>query len=330
MDIAVFINPFSGKALYGFFSEERFSEIFKKYLSKKHNFSIVKTESPSDVPKKVQELMDYDVVAVVGGDGTIKTFVDIFIPLFLKRKSRKRSTPLLVPIGGGSMNVIHKNIFPSQTVGIAPRLICDLVNDFERKEDIPPSFIKKVRVMEFVEMGDEKRVQWGFMFGNGAVFKGLEVYYSRGVGPDKALSLLLELVSSAFFKVGVVREIEKPIYAEIYIDGWKFPHEKILGTLSSVFKKMILFTRPFVGDKLSDGFYFIAYAGKPIKLAIYFPLIALGKKVLEGTFNGVAKEVEMKFEGGYTIDGELFMRKETHMKIRLGPELEFLSPPHSG
>jgi len=328
MNIAVFINPFSGKAIYGFFSEERFVEIFKKYLSPEHSFSIVETTSPADVPKKIREIMDYDVVAIVGGDGTIKSFIDIFIPLLIRRKKSGQSFPLIIPIGGGSMNVIQKNILPSQTTGIAPRVICDLVNSFKRREDIPPSFIKKVKVLQFSEfLGSEKKVQWGFMFGNGAIFKGLQIYYSRGVGSQSALSLFFEFIYSAFSGKGFSQHIKNPINAEIYIDGWKFPYDRVLGCLGSVFKKMILFTQPFVSERFSDSFYFIAFADDVFRLALNFPFIILGRKVLEKTFNGTAKVVEMKFEGGFTIDGEVFERTETHLKIELGPEIEFLSFP---
>ncbi len=327
MEIAVFINPYSGKARYGFFSEERFHDIFSKYLSSKHRFEIVKVKSPEDIPERIEYIMNFDIVAVVGGDGTVKNFMDIFVPLMMGREAKSISSPLIIPIGAGSLNVIHKNILPSQTIGTAPRILCDIVNEFDTKDDIPPNFIKKIKLLRFDEKEKQTFTHYGFMFGNGAVFKAMQIYYSRRVGPENALYLIFELLISVITGKEPGRSLRSPCEMSIKIDGWDFPHKTVYGVVASVFRKMLLFAQPFSSDMVSDGFFFAAYADQYIKLALNFPFIVLGKKVLPKSFNGVVREVDMSFDGGYTVDGELFYRDRTHLKISLGPEIKFLTKP---
>jgi hypothetical protein len=316
MHICVFINPFSGKTIQGFFSEERIKDIFSKYLSREHSFEFVKTENPDELPSKISYILKKaDIVALVGGDGTIKTFIDLLIPM----SEGEKKIPIIAPIGAGSLNVVAKNVLP-QTVGTAPRLICDIVNSFSSFPDM--RFVKMISPLKFEE---ENLVQYGFMFGNGVIFSGAEIYDSWGFGSQKAFSLIIKAIFSFFFGGELKEKLTKYISCEIKVDGSEVPIKRAVACLASLFDKMILFTRPFISKPQEGKFFFAVFGDSHKKLALNFLNIALGRKVLENSINSLASEVFLKFEGGYTIDGEIFRRSFTEMKISLGPKIPFLS-----
>ncbi len=319
MKVGIFLNPLSGRTKYGFFAIERFKMIFEKYLEKQHIFEFVEAQSVEDIPQKIEYLLNFDIIAIVGGDGTIKNFLDYFIPL----SSGKQDIPFIIPIGAGSLNVVQKNIFPAQRIGTAPRFICSIANMFQGKKEIPPQFIKNTNVLQFRESGF---THYGFMFGNGTIYKAMKLYYEKGVGAEKSLLLMLELILSIIIGSRRSSYFTKFIKSEIVIDGRRYPYDVSLASLASVFRKMILFTKPFIRKVLdTKEFFFAVYGDRPFTLAMNFFQIALGKKVLDRSFNGSAKVVKMSFEGGYTVDGEIFERKETELEITLGPQIPFLT-----
>lgn len=319
MKIGIFLNPFSGRTKYGFFAVERFKMIFEKHLEKQHIFEFVEAQSSEDIPKKIEYLLNFDIVAVVGGDGTLKNFVDYFIPL----SSGKKEIPFIFPIGAGSLNVVQKNVFPAQTIGTAPRFICSIANMFRDKKEISAQFVRKVNVLRFKEA---ELIHYGFMFGNGVIYKAMQLYYERGGGVERSLLLMLELILSVISGSKKASHFTKFIRSEFVIDGKKYPHEVSLASLASVFGKMVLFTRPFIKKTLApEEFFFAIYGDNPLTLVLNFFQIALGKKVLEKSFNGSAKKVQMYFEGGYTVDGEVFERRETEIDITVGPQILFLT-----
>jgi hypothetical protein len=324
MHITFFLNPFSGKAFYGFFSEERIKDILRKHLSSLHTFEIVSGVPPTFLEQKIKEIaFGSDVIVIVGGDGTIKTFADFFIPLYDELKAKGKNIPFLIPIGAGSLNVVAKNIVKNQTPGTAPRIVCDIVNNFNSWSDVDPLYIRKVRPLKIEEEGFSPN--FGFMFANGLIFSAMEYYYSKGFGPEKALSLMLKSILSIIFGGELSHILKRFIDCEVQIDDFTFPHKKVVSCIISVFRKMVLFTTPFTHNYQKDKFFVAVFADPHIKLALNFLWIALGKKVLEKSFNGVAQNVKMTFEGGYTLDGEVFKREKTTLKISLGPELLFLT-----
>ncbi|MCS7214111.1 MAG: acylglycerol kinase family protein [Candidatus Calescibacterium sp.] len=316
MKITVIINPHSGKAKHGFFEKERFVDIFRKYLSSEHKYEIFSSKSREDTEKNMEYFVQSsDVIAVTGGDGTLNHFINSAIPFLSKKRV------LIFPIGGGSLNVIHKNVIPNQSIGTAPRLLCDIVNSMSNSEN-PEMFVKKLRAISFENSGGTK---YGFMFANGVVYKAMKRYYSKGVGPEVALKTIAEML----FDVIMKRDKDLLEYTDcsIEIDGKDFPYgQKIVASVAASFKKMILFTKPFIESE-GDGFYFMASADPATKVALNFLWIVLGKKVLPKTFNGKAKKVFLSFSGGYTIDGELFESRDIEMILSEGPYISFLTLP---
>lgn len=319
MNILVIINPHSGKAKYGFFEKERFESIFNKYLSKEHSYEIFVSSSMEELEKNIPNFIKhFDIIAPTGGDGTLNHFINILIP-FLSSKD----IPIF-PIGGGSLNVVQKNIIPSQRIGTAPRLLCDIVNAMANSPE-PRSFVRRIRMIALEESG---KTRYAFMFANGLIFRAMKIYYSKGVGPEVAFGTIVEL----FFKsiIGIDRHLFEYISCKIEIDGKSFPYDRTIACIGSSFRKMILFTKPFVASDKKEGFYFMATSDPVIPLALNFFWVVTGRKVLPKTFNGKVREVKLYFEGGFTLDGELFDRKEVQITLTEGPPVSFLTLPSTG
>lgn len=317
MRILVIINPHSGKTKHGFFERERIENIFSKYLSKEHRYEIFVSRSPEDVAERIASFVkEFDVIAPTGGDGTLNHFVNSLIP-FLSEKEI-----LVFPIGGGSLNVVQKNVIPHQRIGTAPRILCDLVNSMSSSPE-PQRYIRKVRTISFEEKGSPRR--FGFMFANGLVYRAMNAYYQKGVGPEVAFLTMLELFLKGVF--GRDSTLFEYMDCDLLIDGREFQYKKVLACVASSFRKMILFTRPFVEVKREEGFYFMACADPIPDIALNFLWVITGRKVLSKMFSGKASRVSIYFDGGYTIDGELFERKRTEVLLEEGPAVPFLSFP---
>ena len=316
MRIGVFFNLNSRKVKLGFFSVERIERIFSREISK-HEWEIFPTDDLKEFEKTIKEKVDVqDVAVIVGGDGTLKHFIDIVV-------REGASFPYIIPVKGGSMNVVHKNIFPRQRPGVIEKKIAQFLNSFNRREDIPLNFVREVRTMVIRE-GDFEH--FGFMVGAGSIWKAMKLYYEMGTGPDKAMELIGKVISGFILGKKFAKDIVKPVECDLKIDGWRYPYSTALGIVASVFRKMVLFTRPFVAEKTKEGFYFLVISESPWTAIRYFHSIALGRKVLKKSYNGIAEKVELIFEGGYTVDGEIYDRNRAHLEIGLGVKVPFLVP----
>ena len=324
MKVGIILNLNASRVRLGFFSKSRIERILGSPSgSGKNNFYVFEAKNLTEFQSILQYLKDekVDVISLVGGDGSFKYLLDN-ISLFWKDEN---DFPMIIPIKGGSMNVLHKNVFPKQSAGSVFTKIKYFLNDFDSPKNLPPSFIKPLRSIMIISDKIEGGM-YGFMFGCGVVWKSMLRYYQMGTGPKKAMELIGAVIAGFVLREKSAIEIAKPVWCNIKIDGEKYPYSKMLAAVASSFKKLVLFTKPFVAERWKDGFYFLAVSEDAWFCIRNFKGIATGKKNLQKSFNNVASEVEMSFEGGFTVDGEVYGKPKSisQVKITQGIMVKFL------
>lgn len=321
---AVIINANARKARLGLFTKSRTIRILERGGRPRNSIDVFETSSVGEFMSLMSTLKDdkVNVIAVVGGDGTYKYVVDA-----LKRFWQDEEFPLIIPIKGGSMNVLHKNVLPEQTPGTIFSRIKYFIGNLNSINEIPNERKKTIRAMKAVSNMFEGEM-FCFMFGCGVIWRAALKYYKMGTGPQKALEIMGSQIAGFVIGRKEARKFIKPISARIKIDGEEYPYDKIILATAASFKRSILFAKPFLGELKDGGFYFLTTSEDVWTCIRHFRALALGRKVLPKSFNGVAKEVEIEFEGGMTMDGEVWGKEGeegfNHIRLKDGISVKFL------
>ena len=102
--IGIIVNPYSKKNK----RKPQFADNLLNLID--HNDEIVKTKSLEELDDALIRFKEknYSVIGIVGGDGTINLTLDKLLKLY----DKKRRTTLILPMKGGTINVLatHLNI----------------------------------------------------------------------------------------------------------------------------------------------------------------------------------------------------------------------------
>lgn len=311
MKVAVILNPKALRSRFGFFTERK----IKKAL----NFpaKIFSTESEDELKEALREVQDFEILCVIGGDGSQRLVISELYRIGDKM-------PFIVPVKGGTMNMLHKNVYPGQT---PMKALVALRNFLSTHSNVPAKMVKTLRAIS-LESNALDKPELCFFFGWGALQKILARYYEAGGGLINALSVTTRAIFGYAAGDRWARSIATPTKCKVIIDGEEYPYGTALMSVASSYKKLVLFFSPYVEPEPKDGFFFGIISELPSKVFKNIVGISTGKILLEKEFNGVARCVEMEFEGGFIIDGELVPPRANGVKVKLsvGPEIRFLVP----
>ncbi|MGH7787328.1 MAG: diacylglycerol kinase family protein [Candidatus Binatia bacterium] len=251
----------------------------------------------------VDELLgsETEIIVVNGGDGTVQAVLTALL-----RSPLPAALPLLAVLPGGTTNTTARNV----GYGRRPlRALQGLLDDAASGR-----LAGTVDQRAVLRVDADADPQYAMLFGAGAVYHGVAFarreVLSRGMrgqlGAGVAVATFLSHVVA-----GKGGRLFPPLHAEIRIDGQApLPPEPYFGILTSTMDRQVLGLSPYWG--VGPGrlrFSALSYAPQRLSRAILpalrgRPSVHLRPDLGYRSVN--ADEVCLRFDSGYTLDGELF------------------------
>jgi hypothetical protein len=253
---------------------------------------------------------DTEILAVNGGDGTVHTVLTSMLTAPASR------LPVLAVLAGGTTNTTARNVgYGSRPLAALQRLLIASATG---------ALAGSVTPHPVLRADLESGPQYAMMFGAGAVYDGItfarERFASRGMRGQLAggLALATFLMKALTGKGGT---LFPPLAADVRVDGVSLPSVRYFGILTSTMDRQLLGVRPYWGTG-PGRLRFSALRYRPAHLvrAVLPALRGRPNRWLHEDFGYQslnADEVELTFEGGFTLDGELFRPGTCARRVRL-------------
>ncbi len=270
-------------------------------------------EAISDVAKRFKD-QDIDILALNGGDGTNHVTLSAFVEVY-----GKTPLPRITFLRGGTMNTVANGV---GIQGSPSRLLANLVDKYYTQTPFESTH------RNLLEIEDESKKRYGFIFGNGIVSNFLESYYeAEDPTPLSAAILLGRTISSIPFGGKSARAIVKPFRAELEVDGEIWPMQNYTSILASTINQIGLGFRPFVRcEDGPDTFHVLGMTAGPMGVLKSLPRMRLGLAVKEDIMKSRApKKAILRSPDAiaYTIDGDMH-RAQSEIILSAGPRIEII------
>lgn len=289
------------------------------------NVSHHSVRTPSEVAAAVDGFTaaGIDIVAVSGGDGTVS-----MVATHLMRNLETTRPPVLALLEGGRTNMTAGDI-GVRGAGNQLRRLRDLLTWAETAERSQRSLAQRPLIGVDSDCG---ALHCGFFVGGGAIYQGsLETWKFRdgsrvpgmrtGLGTATSVVKMIasHLISRSAFPATQMR---------ILVDGEPLPEEQWCVLMITTLDRMALGIRPF-WDKTP----------KPIRLTA---VAHDHRKLLRSAFGGLrgrpgrhltpangfysvnAHEVDLRLDGGVTLDGEVVQAQLDRIRLSIAGSLTFL------
>jgi diacylglycerol kinase (ATP) len=252
-----------------------------------------------------------EVIVVNGGDGTVQAVLTALLG-----GPAPATLPLLAVLPGGSANTTARN------VGYSRRPFRALQRLLE--EAAQGRLAGAVEKRPVVRVDADGETRFAMLFGAGAVYHGIDFFRreveSRGLhgqlGAGIAVGTFLGHVAS-----GRGGRLFPPLRAEIRIDGEAVDGGPYFGILTSTMDRQVLGMSPYWGvGPGSLRFSALSYAPRGLPRAIVPALRGRPSVHLRpdlGYRSANAEQIELTFDSGYTLDGELFALDGATMHVTL-------------
>ncbi len=241
---------------------------------------------------------DTEIVVVNGGDGSVQAVLTALLRAPLDR------LPVLAVLPGGTTNSTARNVgYGSKPVAALARLLAASASG------VLPGRVERHPVVR-AELPDGP--QFAMMFGAGAVYDGivfarsqLESHGVRGqLGGGVALATFLARVLT-----GRAATMFPPLTADVRLDGRALPPTRYFGILTSTMDRQFLGVRPYWGTG-PGPLRFSAMRERPRHLARAILPALRGRpspwlRPELGYLSHNLDEIDLRFDGGFTLDGEL-------------------------
>jgi len=314
--VGVLSNPLSGGNRKGL-------RVVREILSGHPESCHREVQTPEDVASALADFSrrEVEVVAVNGGDGTIQAV----LTALLHRRAFER-LPLLAVLRAGTDSVIARDV---GLRGSRERGLGELVRWARRGNG--GGVLAQRPVLRVHTAGDPEPL-YGMSFGAAAVYQGIlfcrRKVHTLGLHGDLAPGLtLLRFLLAAIYGT---RHRVTPVPMVVALDGCPPERLNCLVVFASTLERLFLRLRPFWGTE-EGPVHFTALSAKPTHLLLALPSLLLGRRGRYGTReNGYlshnVRDVRLSFDGGYTLDGELYRPDPQHgpIRIRHGGQVSFL------
>ncbi|MGQ9629182.1 MAG: diacylglycerol/lipid kinase family protein [bacterium] len=284
-----------------------------------------KTSSVEEIPRTIEDAIGegVEIICVNGGDGAYQKVLSALIPL-CQRESVE--LPLIVPLRGGTMNVLPNNLgFKSGIAKTCRRLLnfLDLRSKTGKAKTIKRPTLKIYNRTDGI-------LEYGYLFANNLIYKGLSAYYAYGK-PNlfEALRAFIAIAVGGVFRSKRAREFFRLEEASLTVDGKQVPWDRHLAIIASTLTRMIFGFRPFGVDPSNDRQFRVFSISTGIgETLLNLPLIVRSKGGIEilreKCLNTVASRIEVELSSGYTIDGEIYnVDRPLKIEITPGPVIRF-------
>jgi len=315
----IFNNMNSGKNRHYRYNKKKFRSFVPD------NYNIIDVYSLSDLPSAVHIIKEEgtNLLMVNGGDGTLQRLITALID-----KLPESDLPMILPLRGGTANVVAGNIGVRKNPVDAVKILIDYFGAYKRGEEALSTL--PVRPLKITDK--KYGLKYGFVFTNGLIYKIQQLFYKeKNPTFSTVVNLITTMIGGYVIRSRKIRRYFNKGLAEIYIDGKKYPEDKYLLTIASAFPKFLLWFAPFYNPEAKgvDRFYFLATSVNPWFAIKNLRVITTGRQIPPKTFNGTPERVSIKTNSGYGLDGEMVEDKYTEILIEQGPALKFLIVPES-
>lgn len=298
----------SSRALISNLNAGRVNKTLKRvqYLATQNDILHYQTASLEEAEKCLMEVAEANTQTLIinGGDGTVDEIIRLILtkPIFKK-------PPNLVLLSGGTTNMTHMDLGWS---GNPSKAFKKFLTPYE------PSSLKHRSVMKITSRSLD-RDEYGFFFGMGlipkAIKKSREKLHSKGLSGKLAEALMLV---SLFWRLKVGKtdhEFFKP--NAVKFNGADHSYIFLFAT---TLQSLLLGLKPFHFNNN------IAVAGVPEGYKDIAKIFKVEKSSEEGWhFND--RQLELSFDGEWTMDGALFhSTKDQPLIITLDKQLSFIVP----
>lgn len=261
----------------------------------------------ADSPERVQHALEVfagqgvDLIVVNGGDGTIQAVLT-----GLMRQRPFPSQPPLALLCGGTSNMIPKDLgLKGERLKSLQRLL-----NWAASPGAPAALVQRPVLKVAHAAGQPPR--YGMFFGAACIYKGIEFFHSKvhtvGLKGELAHGVIVARFLAALLtkQTGLVTPEKMRVELD---DAPGFAGSFLLLLISSL-EKLILGLRPFWG-KGPGPLHMTAVAARPRNLFKALPAFARGTpgrhvQVRDGYYSHEIDAARLWFQGGYTLDGELY------------------------
>ena len=287
-------------------SADRVSRLLR-FLKGHPDVVSVETDSALAVPEALSELarQEVELLAINGGDGTVQHA----LTEILGHRAFEDRVPLIAPLRGGRTNMTALDLGARRD---PVKGMADLISA-SREGTLDERLVGR-QVLR-VEYGADRQLLYGMFFGGGMIYKAIELNHrlfkkdARSQGVVGATLVTAGLVARA--ALGQTAGILEPNKVQVLLDGEPVARGEFLMVISTSLHRLFARMRPFWGTG-SGGVRFTAFASNAQNFKVAVPGIVRGKPrafVNEetGYLSRNVKCAELRFDCGFTVDGELVM-----------------------
>jgi hypothetical protein len=320
LGIAVLTNVEAGKNRYGKYKGYGIPQIVGD------NGLVIETETMEEIDGAIERMLSQGerLICLNGGDGTVQRALSRMMNNYGEDEEK---IPILYPLRGGTMNLLADHL---KIKGTTPELLQRALATTRSGGELPYIEIPTLRVVR--EMGGIREKEYGFFFGNGALYCFHRVYYreTKG-GPLAAAGLFAKCVFGGAIKRTHYKDVFGVTPARVVIDDFEMPADLFTVVLAMAFKVVVITFDAF-RDVGPGDFYVLATSVPIFKMARSMPKLLWAKGSEppypeEEFFNRKASRIFMECREGYSLDGEVFELEEPYnITIDLGPKVKILKP----
>ncbi len=287
---------------------------------------VVETETMEEIDGAVERMLAAGerLLCLNGGDGTVQRTVTHMVNKYGEGSER---IPVIFPLRGGTMNLLADHL---GIKGNPPELLRRALDIERRGGELPCFDVPTLRVTRRV--GDWEEKEYGFFYGNGALYRFHRVYYreTKG-GPVAAARLFVKCAFGGATRRTRYKDVFGLTPARVVIDDFELPASEVTVVLAVIFQVVVITFDAFRDEGAGD-FYVIATSVPIFRLArkLHKLLWARGGEPpypKEEFFNQRASRLFMECREGYSLDGEVFELEEPYtLTIERGPSVKVLRP----
>jgi diacylglycerol kinase (ATP) len=238
------------------------------------------------------------LLVVNGGDGTLqRTLTRILTP------QPRRWLPLVAPLRGGRTNTSALSLGAQRHPGRGLAAILEAARACALAERVHERPVMRA------ELGSGG-VQHGMFFGAGMLYEAIRVTHAKFPEGRAQGHLGASLTTAALVARGILGRyggVLSPAKVQVVLDGVAVQPQEFLMVMATTLDRLFLRMRPFWGEE--DGpLRFSTIAARPRGLRNIFRVLGGGAPTVpdEGYISHNVECVALRFDGGLTVDGELF------------------------
>jgi diacylglycerol kinase family enzyme len=277
----------------------RILQMLKDYPEVAH----IETTSVRAVPEALASLarQDIELLAVNGGDGTLQYTLTQMLTT-----DDFPSIPMVAPLRGGRTNMTAMDIGARRNPAVGLKRLLDSIRAGRLEDHLVDRPLLRVETLR------DRRVHFGFFFGAGMIHRAIDLTHNLFPSGKSQGSLGAGVVTAGLVARAILGRLDgvlTPDKAQILLDGELMDGGEFTLLIASSLQRLFLKLDPFWGqEKAPVRFTSVASGAKRIALAA--PGALYGKppafvKTEPGYTSRNAKEVELRLDAGFTVDGEI-------------------------